>query len=81
MPLNFDSERKPPGAVSRHEYTTWSGERIVVWRGPGGRFLPGHRMAETRDPSKLGRSIVDPKSALRRALGLSSNRHKGRAKE
>lgn len=76
--MGFDSERKPPGAVTRHEYTTRSGERIVVWRGPGGRFLPGHRMAEVRDPARLGRSIIDPASGLRRALGLPSNRHKRR---
>ena len=75
--MDFDSERKPPGAVSRHEYRSHTtGEVVVVWRGPGGRFLPGHRMAETRDPSKLGRSIVNPKSAIRRALGLPNNRHK-----
>lgn len=74
---DFESVPKPPGAVSCHEYEVWgTGERIVVWRGPGGRFLPGHRMNLVRDPTKLGRSIVNPKSALRRALGLPSHKRK-----
>lgn len=78
--MSFESERKPPGAVSRREYRSHkTGEVVVVWRGPGGRFLPGHRMNEVRDPSKLGREIVNPLSAVRRALGLPSNRHRRKA--
>jgi len=65
---------KPPlGAAVAHEYTARSGEKVVVARDARGRLLPGHRLAETRDPAKLGRPVVDPKSAIRRALGLPCN--------
>jgi len=74
---DFDSVGKPvkppSGAAVAHEYTTRSGEKVVVARDARGRLLPGHRLADTRDPAKLGRPVVDPKSAIRRALGLPCN--------
>jgi len=75
MARNFEDVPQSLGVIE-HEVVGLDGQKVVIRRDSRGRLLPGARLCELAPP--VGRSIVNPASAIRKALGLPS--HKRRSK-